>query len=131
MARAPRCSEHHSPQSRRPGHDAGAGARIVIPGAGVEIGAPPALSLARPFPDPSDGTTQVRFSLPEPGRVRFEILDLQGRRVRQAEGQLPGGTHTWGWAGDDSAGLRAGAGVYFVRLVTRWGTRTQRLVRLQ
>jgi hypothetical protein len=105
--------------------------RIVDPDAGVEDGGPAQLFLYRPQPDPSAGATLLRFSLPAAGRVRLEVMDLAGRRLWRSEGDLPAGTHAWRWDGDTDQGGNAGTGLYFVRLSTPWGTRTERLVRLR
>jgi hypothetical protein len=96
---------------------------------GDEIAA--ALGLAPPVPNPSQGTASLRFSLPREGLARLEIMDLAGRRVWQAEAVTPAGRHTLAWDGQAGDGGRPGAGLYFVRLTTPWGTRTQRMVRLR
>jgi hypothetical protein len=95
---------------------------------GVDAG-PLTLALARPSPNPSAGATQLRFSLPHEGFVRLEIFDLGGRRVWSESGRMPAGTHSRTWSGLAVDGGHAG-GLYFVRLVTPWGTRGERLVRI-
>ncbi|MBI5711134.1 MAG: hypothetical protein HZC42_12665 [Candidatus Eisenbacteria bacterium] len=104
--------------------------RIVDPNAGVEDG-PTALSLARPAPNPSLGGVVLRFTLPAAGRARLEVLDLAGRRVWQAGGNLEAGPHAWRWDGTTTGGDRARAGLYFVRLATPWGERGARLIRIE
>ncbi len=105
--------------------------RIVDPNAGVGPDAHAVLALSRPQPNPAMGTTTVRFTLPHAGRARLEILDLGGRRLWQAESDLGAGAHAWRWDGHDARGGSAGAGLYFVRLVTPWGTRSERLIWLK
>lgn len=104
---------------------------IRIPGAGVGENGPAVLALARPHPNPGRGSTLLRFSLPGAGVVRLEILDLLGRRLWQAEAELGAGPHEWRWDGHGAGGGRTGTGLYFVRLVTSWGNRTERLVWLR
>jgi hypothetical protein len=104
---------------------------VYDPNAAVPGGAPVRLFLARPLPDPSAGSALLRFGLPAAGRVRLEILDLAGRHVWRSEGDLPAGEHAWRWNGEADQGGRAETGLYFIRLVTPWGTRTERLVRLR
>ena len=104
---------------------------VYDPSAGVADAGPTRLFLARPLPDPSSGSASLRFGLPAAGRVRLEILDLAGRRVWRSEGETQAGAQAWRWDGSTEQGGRAGAGLYFVRLVTPWGTRTERLVRLR
>jgi hypothetical protein len=86
------------------------------------------LALAHPVPNPTPGDVLLRFSLPAAGEARLEMLDLAGRRVWSVEGAFPAGTNSWRWDGVDAGGDRAGAGFYFVRLVTPWGARTERFV---
>jgi hypothetical protein len=100
-------------------------------------GIPPAgrfeqlLVLSRPEPNPGRGTTRLDFSVPARGAVRMEILDAAGRRVWQEAAGCEAGRHTWHWDGASTQGAIAGAGVYFVRLVTPWGVRSAKLVRLK
>ncbi len=83
----------------------------------------PGLTLAIPSPNPSSGGVVLRFALPRAGPVRLEVLDLAGRRVWSAPATLDAGRHEMRW---EPRGARAG--LYLVRLVTPWGTRTTRLV---
>ncbi len=99
------------------------------PGEGTPA-APAALALSRPQPNPSAGASSIAFTMPASGPARIEVLDLAGRRVASHEGDYAAGEHRWTWSGAEASGRRAGAGVYFVRLSTPWGTRQQRLVRL-
>lgn len=87
------------------------------------------LALAPPAPNPAAGATTLRFSLPGAGRVRLEVFDAEGRRVRTlADGEYAAGEQTTAWDLRDEAGARVGAGLYFARLVTGVETRTQRIV---
>jgi hypothetical protein len=104
--------------------------RIVDQTAGVWGSGTAVLALARPQPNPSRNTTLLRFSLPAAGRARLEIVDVSGRRLGNFEGEFPAGPQAWRWDGRGPDGGAAGAGLYFVRLVTPWGNRTERLVRL-
>jgi beta-lactamase superfamily II metal-dependent hydrolase len=92
---------------------------------------PAALALERPSPNPGAGAMRIGFSLPQAGSARLEIFDLSGRRVWSQEGIEAAGTHSRVWDGTTGDGVRAGGGLYFVRLVTPWGTRGERLVRIR
>ncbi len=104
---------------------------LVDPTTGVGSDGPGPLALARPQPNPSRGTTLLRFSLPAAGHARLEIVDVTGRRMGGFEGEFSAGVQTWRWDGRGADGGASGAGLYFARLVTPWGTRTERLVRLR
>jgi beta-lactamase superfamily II metal-dependent hydrolase len=104
---------------------------IISSSAGVGDGGPATLALARPMPNPSRGETVLRFSLPQAGHARLEIVDVSGRSLWREDGDLEAGAHSLRWDGRGLRGEPAGAGLYFVRLTTPWGARTERLVRLQ
>ncbi len=107
----------------------GAGGMFVITDAlAVGEGAQPRLFLEAPWPNPARTHARVRFSVPRPGRVRLEIVDLVGRRVWSQEDVLPAGVYTRRW---ERAGSPLDPGLYFVRLVTPVGVRAARLVLLR
>src|SRR5262249_42400568 len=89
-----------------------------------------ALSL-RSYPNPCLHRTMVRFQVRDHGSVETSIYDASGRRVRAlVRGPLDAGAHDIPWDGRDDAGRRAPAGIYFVKVVTRDGAATSRLVKL-
>jgi len=103
--------------------------RIISGSTAVGEGGAGSLALARPAPNPSRGWTVLRFTLPQAGHTRLEIVDVSGRTLWTEEGEREAGTHSVRW---DGGGTReVGAGLYFVRLTTPWGARAQRLVRLR
>jgi hypothetical protein len=103
------------------------------PGCSLAVGedGPASFRLDRPTPNPSAGAARLSFSLPQAGSVQLDVYDLSGRRVWSAEGMLSSGSHAWSWDGRTLEGQDSGAGLFFVRLVTPWGTRGERLVRLR
>ncbi|MBI1798438.1 MAG: S8 family serine peptidase [Candidatus Eisenbacteria bacterium] len=76
-------------------------------------------------PNPARGLTRIEG----PGGARVAILDLAGRRVREAT--LDPSSGTWTWDGLDSSGARAPAGIYFVRMALGRGTVERKVVRLE
>jgi len=74
--------------------------------------APYALKLGQNFPNPFRTSTRIQYDVPVESRVRLEIFDVAGRRVRTLQdGLLPAGTYVDAFTGD---GLPSG--VYFYRL---------------
>ena len=76
---------------------------------------PTRFALAQNRPNPFSRATTIRFELPVPAKVRLEIFDLAGRRVRVlVNREYPAGYHSVGWdKRDESAGsLRPGVYVY-------------------
>jgi hypothetical protein len=89
----------------------------------------PALAFAPPSPNPARSATRVAFSLPAPGAVQLEILDVAGRRVRAlAEGEWPAGAATVAWDLADHAGRRVAPGLYLVRLRAAGAERVHRVI---
>lgn len=88
--------------------------------------------LAASRPAPFRASTTLMFELATSGEASLEVFDLQGARVRT----LTRGWHRAGhteivWHGEDDAGHRVPAGVYFVRLQARGFSGTQRIVALR
>jgi len=95
------------------------------------------LALAPPAPNPARGTTRFSFDLPRAMHARLEVVDVQGRVVATlAEGDFSAGRHERPWdasvnGGPAGAGAPAGAGLYFVRLVTPEGRLVRRVALLR
>lgn len=90
------------------------------------------LALASPAPNPTSGASRLSFDLPETGDVDLSIFDVSGRRVATVlHASLPSGPHASVWNGRDDQGRGVGAGLYWVKLATRAGSVTQRLVRIR
>jgi len=102
---------------------------------GVEAGPAPLVAMPRELallplqPNPTGGSTTIHFLLPHPGRVSIEVYDLAGRLVKQIRaGELMSGEHRVVWDGKDARDSEVASGVYFVRLQTKEGVRTGRLI---
>lgn len=80
-------------------------------------------------PNPFAGSTSIRFSLAQRGRVNVQVIDASGRHVATLQdGEMPAGQHQLEWAGRTSQGTRVPAGVYFYRLTTPGFTQTRKMV---
>ncbi|HEX9006377.1 MAG TPA: S8 family serine peptidase, partial [Bacteroidota bacterium] len=93
---------------------ANAVAAVVYP----EIWAPPAANsfTVSSRPNPFTSGTVLSFLLPEPSQVSITVYDILGREVKDLSesgaGFLTGNIR---WSGDNAAGARVAAGVYFIR----------------
>ncbi len=87
-----------------------------VTGPGGEL--PPfRVSLERPFPNPFNPKTSIRFTLGEPGFVSLGVYDAAGRMVRSLlSSELSPGDHGLTWNGRDALGRPAASGTYFIRL---------------
>lgn len=70
-------------------------------------------------PNPFNPSTWIRFRLERATRVRLEILDVRGRRVRSlVEDQLSDGAHAIEWDAIDDDGAAVSSGLYLYVLET-------------
>ncbi|PAP75677.1 endonuclease/exonuclease/phosphatase family protein [Rubrivirga marina] len=78
---------------------------------------PDGAEVAAPVPNPSDGPTAFRVTLPRAGAVTVEVFDVLGRRVAVAfDGRLAAGAHRLPF---DATALTPG--VYLFRVTTEAG----------
>lgn len=110
---------------------------MLLTNGSVGVGARPAMvhvpvELAPPSPNPSRGPVSVAMRTPDGSRVRIEVVDLAGRRIRSA--QLPegdAGLRVWLWDGCDDFGVRVPPGAYRVRAWGPSGGTSRSLVRVR
>ncbi len=92
---------------------------------------PLALSLDA-APNPFNPRLEVSYSVPRAGWATLEVFDARGRHVRTLiSANVPQGTASVIWPGDDASGRPVASGVYHLRLVTdeRATSRSVTLVR--
>jgi len=87
------------------------------------------LLLAPPHPNPSTGSAEISFRLPEAGPVRLIVVDAAGRQVAVLQdGPMAADRYTLRWDGRTGNGDPAPSGVYFYNLTVGSRTMTQRVV---
>ena len=78
---------------------------------------PEAVFLWPSYPNPFNGATVIRFSLPRALRVRLSVHNVSGQKVRRLlDTAQPAGTHSVRWDGLDDHRQPVATGVYFYRL---------------
>ncbi len=91
---------------------------------------PSSFSLEPNYPNPFNPRTTLCFSLPRASRVRFDLFDRTGRRIRTlAEGILGAGRHSVEWNGLDDHEVPVGTGTYLCRLTMASAFGSQTLTR--
>jgi hypothetical protein len=86
--------------------------------------------FATPSPNPSDGNTTLRFSLPEQASAKLSIYDQRGRLVRELADEISGNrAHAITWDGRDRDGKGVSTGIYFARLVVDHGAQRDVLMK--
>lgn len=82
-------------------------------------------------PNPACTSVALTYQLPALAEARLRIYDAEGRWVQTLlAGSHPAGRHTSVWDGCDSAGRRAGAGIYYARLMIGNATQCRRITLL-
>ena len=97
------------------------------------VDAPPVVALADhgSFPNPFNPKTTLRLVLAEETPLRVSVLDVTGRQVKLlADLDRVHGEVNLIWNGDDTAGRRQPAGVYFYRVATSQGVESGKMVLL-
>jgi len=88
---------------------------IANPGSGI----PGEFSLAQNYPNPFNPITHISFALPKNSRVKVEVFNLNGQRIRSlADNEISAGNYTVTWDGLDQYGHQVSSGVYLYRLST-------------
>jgi hypothetical protein len=78
---------------------------------------PGTFTVGAPSPNPFAYRTEIAFALPAAGRVRADVFDVTGRRVRSLyRGLMPAGQRVVAWDRRDQRGEIVGAGQYFVQV---------------
>ncbi len=78
---------------------------------------PERFALEQNHPNPFNPSTQIQFTLAQPGMVLLTVYDMLGREVKQlVNGSLAAGKHSVQWDGSNERGEKAASGVYFYRL---------------
>ena len=86
----------------------------------------------RASPVPSRAATSLAFSLSSTTKVRLDVMDVNGRRIRRLlEGTFAPGPHSVSWDGRDDAGRSVPPGVYLARTDGAGVTSSARVVRIR
>ena len=81
------------------------------------------------IPNPAKGSARIVYTLGCEGRALLKVYNLAGQVVRTlSDAVMAPGLHTAIWDGRDHRGREVTSGVYFFRLETGEGARTQKLV---
>jgi hypothetical protein len=80
---------------------------------------PVKFNLSQNFPNPFNGVTEIRYSLPKRGEIELTIYNALGQKVSTlVDGIRKAGHHTVSWHGRDERGLPVASGIYIYRLKT-------------
>ena len=105
----------------------------VTPVPDDEPSLPQRSELRQNVPNPFNPQTEIKYVVPtEGGRVRLEIFDVMGRRVRTLVDQVQsGGERSVMWNGCDDSGRSLPTGIYVYRLRAAGADLTQKMLLLR
>jgi flagellar hook assembly protein FlgD len=84
------------------------------------------------YPNPFNPVTNIFFYNPESGRVKVDIFDIKGRRVRKlADNDLEAGKQRLMWNGMNENGVEVASGMYFYRVETPAGSETKKMIMMK
>lgn len=90
---------------------------------------PKAFALQPAYPNPAQGLATISFQLPAKNKVRLEVYNIVGQRIRTlADRELEAGRHSLSWDGRDDMGRQVSNGIYFYRLEAGQVRLTNKLV---
>ena len=98
------------------------GQEILVSSSGYEVSfggnmIPEKTSLSPNYPNPFNPTTNIPFSLAEPGYVSAVIYDLNGAEVRSlVSGYRDAGNYNFIWTGMNNDGLSVSSGRYIMKI---------------
>lgn len=91
----------------------------------------PSLTFERVHPNPFDLQTNIQFKTGNPGKLRLEVYNLRGQRIKTLiDESIQAGLHDQTWDGKDTNGKPVASGVYFLRLAQDGQIKTRKLLLL-
>ncbi|MCF8356726.1 MAG: T9SS type A sorting domain-containing protein [Melioribacteraceae bacterium] len=86
----------------------------------------------RNYPNPFNPETKIVFNLPESGRVKLEIFNIKGQKVKTLiDNNFEKGQHSVTWIGKDDNNQIVSSGVYFYKFSTPTKILTKRMLLLK
>ena len=93
---------------------------------------PDTYGLSQNFPNPFNPGTLIKYQLPEKAKVRLNIYNLLGQKVRTlVDAELDAGFKSIYWDGRDDSGRLVSAGVYIYELVAGSFVATRKMVMMK
>jgi hypothetical protein len=93
---------------------------------------PAEFSLYQNYPNPFNPATSIRFDLPSAGKVRIEVFNMIGQKIRTlTDHNFNAGTHQIFWDGKEDEGDDASSGVYLIHVQAGNQFRVKKLIKLK
>jgi hypothetical protein len=105
-----------------------------LPGGGLTDVTPTSVDrLEQNYPNPFNPTTTIAFSIKQRARVKIDVFNVAGERVRTLldETRTAGSYTDVRWDGTDAAGSPVASGIYFYKLAAADFSQTRKMVLLK
>ncbi|MDA3813546.1 MAG: Ig-like domain-containing protein [Candidatus Cloacimonetes bacterium] len=90
---------------------------------------PVTTDLNQNYPNPFNPTTTINYSIIDAGRVRIEIFNIKGEKIRTLVDESKNvGYHSAVWNGRDNNGKSVASGMYFYNMVTDEYHKTRKML---
>lgn len=94
-----------------------------------ETGMPTTYELSECTPNPSSGLTNMTISIPTASKVKVEVYDAMGNKVKTLiDGYYNAGKAEINWDSKNDSGLNMSTGVYFVKMTSGAFSTAQRMM---
>lgn len=103
-------------------------------GVGAESGSllPTKLHITGNYPNPFNGSTEIRYVVDRSGLVKLAVIDLTGREVASLVSDTQAaGSYQARWDGRDARGASVPTGVYLARLETGGAVEARQMLLLK
>lgn len=93
---------------------------------------PDVFELHQNYPNPFNPETHIRFSLAHKVKVKLEIFNVLGQRVKTlVDNDMAPGKHEMLWNGRNDAGNRVSSGIYFYRIEAGGYVKSRKMILLR
>ena len=93
---------------------------------------PTFFSLAQNYPNPFNPKTMIRFTLPKDSRVKLEVYNILGQKVKTlVDEKFAARVKEVEWDGKDSKGLEVASGIYFYKIIADSFSDVKKMVMLK
>lgn len=90
---------------------------------------PATFALSQNYPNPFNPTTTIRYQLPEPARVKLEIYNILGQRIKTLiDARQSADFYAVPWDGTNHAGSQVASGMYVYRLTAEPEKKEEKIV---
>lgn len=84
------------------------------------------------YPNPFNPSTTIRFGMREAGKVKIDVYNVLGQKVRTlVNDNLGAGNHSVVWNGTDDRGRNVASGIYFYRMNTGSYSSTKKMLMMK